>query len=162
MVRYHPRQRRFVATAVIVAPTALAKNRAPFCDLSDVDDAVLQIWFGMNGRTHTLQNPCACTAKPCPVRGRKRSSPSKHAERVLHHEALIRALEAFDAESGFRWHESVEFCIIHQQKFEIYRLQNDCAALRKPPFRSQYLALPLRRRVRMQLTRWGILKERKK
>ncbi len=32
----------FVATASIVAPTSLAKNRAAFCDMSDVDDAVLQ------------------------------------------------------------------------------------------------------------------------
>lgn len=152
----------FVATASIVALTALAKNRAPFCDLSDVDDAVLQIWFGMNGRTHYFAEPMCVYRKAVPGSWTETFFSSKHAERVLHHEAMIRALEAFDVESGFRWHDSVEFCIIHQQKYEILRLQNDCAALRKQPYREQYLALPLRRRLRMQLTRWGILKERKK
>jgi glycosyltransferase involved in cell wall biosynthesis len=42
----------FVATASIVAPAKLAKERAAFCDMTDVDDAVLQLWFGSNGTTH--------------------------------------------------------------------------------------------------------------
>ena len=33
----------FVPTASIVAPARLAQNRGPFCDMTDVDDAVLQI-----------------------------------------------------------------------------------------------------------------------
>ncbi len=152
----------FIATASIVAPTKLAKERAPFCDLSDVDDAVLQLWFGMNGTVYYFAEPMCAYRTVVPGSWTETFFSARHAERVLHHEAMVRALEAFDEQSGRRWHASVDFCITHQQKYEILRLQNDVAALRKPPYRRQYLTLPFRRRVRMQLVRMGFLKEKEK
>ena len=147
----------FVATASIVAPTRLAQNRAPFCDLTDVDDAVLQIWFAENGVTHYFAKPLCAYRQAVPGSWTETFFSSKSAARIQHHLGMVRALEAFDAETGGRWHEAVDFCVTHQQKYEILRLQNDVAALRKPPYRARYKELPLRRRIRMQLARWGIL-----
>lgn len=147
----------FVATASIVAPTRLAQNRAPFCDFSDVDDAVLQLWFAENGTTHYFAEPLCAYRQAVPGSWTETFFSSKSAARIQHHLGLIRALEAFDAETGGRWHDAVDFCVTHQQKYEILRLQNDVTALKKPPYRAQYKKLPLRRRVRMHLAHWGIL-----
>lgn len=148
----------FVATASIVAPTRLAQNRAPFCDFSDVDDAVLQLWFAENGTTHYFAEPLCAYRQAVPGSWTETFFSSKSAARIQHHLGLIRALEAFDAETGGRWHDAVDFCVTHQQKYEILRLQNDVTALKKPPYRAQYKKLPLRRRVRMHLAHWGFLK----
>lgn len=147
----------FVATASIVAPTRLAQNRAPFCDFSDVDDAVLQLWFAENGTTHYFAEPLCAYRQAVPGSWTETFFSSKSAARIQHHLGLIRALEAFDAETGGRWHDAVDFCVTHQQKYEILRLQNDVTALKKPPYRAQYKKLPLRRRARMHLAHWGIL-----
>lgn len=148
----------FVATASIVAPTRLAQNRAPFCDFSDVDDAVLQLWFAENGTTHYFAEPLCAYRQAVPGSWTETFFSSKSAARIQHHLGLIRALEAFDAETGGRWHDAVDFCVTHQQKYEILRLQNDVTALKKPPYRAQYKKLPLRRRARMHLAHWGFLK----
>lgn len=146
----------FVATAGIVAPARLAKERAPFCDLSDVDDAVLQLWFGMNGTARYLSGRMCAYRWSVPGSWTQTYFSSGGAARILHHEKMIRALEAFDEEAGRRWHESVEYCVTHQQKYEILRLQNDVFALRRPPYREQYRKIPLRRRIRMLAARCGL------
>lgn len=147
----------FVATASIVAPTRLAQNRAPFCDLSDVDDAVLQIWFGMNGKTHYFAESMCAYRQAVPGSWTETFFSSRNAARIKHHEGLIAALEAFDRETSGRWHDAVEYCLIHQQWFEVLRLKNDVMALNKAPFRALYKKLPLRRRIRMWLAHLGLL-----
>ena len=151
----------FVATASIVAPTRLAQNRAPFCDLSDVDDAVLQIWFAENGTTHYFAEPMCAYRQSVPGSWTETFFSSRSAARIQHHMGLIRALEAFDEETGGKWHDAVDFCVTHQQKYEILRLQNDVAALNKPPYRAQYKKLPLHRRLRMRLAHMGLINARR-
>ncbi len=151
----------FIATASIVAPTRLAQNRAAFCDLSDVDDAVLQIWFAANGTTHYFAEPMCAYRQSVPGSWTETFFASNHAARIRHHMGLIRALEAFDLETGGRWHDAVDFCVTHQQRYEILRLQNDVVALSKPPYRAQYKKLPPRRRLRMWLAYLGLLNARK-
>jgi len=149
----------FVATASIVAPTRLAQNRAAFCDLSDVDDAVLQLWFGCNGSIRYLAESMCAYRQAVPGSWTETFFAGAHAVRIRHHEGLIRALEAFDRETGGRWHDAVDYCLTHQQRYEILRLQNDVTALRRPPYRAQYKKLPLRRRLRMWLIYSGLLKK---
>ena len=62
----------------------------------------------------------------------------------------------FDEYSGFRWHEAVDFNATYQE-YEVLRMMNDLPALKKAPYRARYLQLPLKRRIRMHLVRWGIL-----
>jgi hypothetical protein len=119
-------QRRFVATASIVAPTALAKNRAPFCDLSDVDDAVLRSG-SHERRTHYFAEPCACTAKPCRfVDGnvllhQARANACCIMKRLIARwKHLTPKADSAGTIRGLLHHTPAEF--------EIYRLQNDCVA----------------------------------
>ncbi|NLI53962.1 MAG: glycosyltransferase [Clostridiales bacterium] len=148
----------FVATASIVAPTRLAQNRAAFCDLSDVDDAVLQIWFAANGTTHYFAEPMCAYRQSVPGSWTETFFASRRAARIRHHEGLIAALEAFDTDTQGLYHDAVEYCLIHQQWFEVLRLKNDVIALNRQPYRAQYKALPWRRRVRMWLAHFHLLR----
>ncbi|MEZ4508373.1 MAG: glycosyltransferase [Eubacteriales bacterium] len=148
----------FVATASIVAPTSLAKNRAAFCDMSDVDDAVLQIWFASNGVTHYFAESMCAYRQAVPGSWTETFFSSRSAARIRHHEGLIRALEAFDKDTQGKYHDAVEYCLIQQQWFEVLRLKNDVVALNKQPYRAQYKALPWRRRVRMWLAHLKLLR----
>lgn len=148
----------FVATASIVAPTRLAQHRAAFCDMADVDDAVLQLWFGANGTTHYFAEPMCAYRFNVPGSWTETFFAADHAPRIRHHEGLARALRSFDEETGHKWHDSVEYCVTYQQEYEILRLRNDVKALNRPPYRARYKELPLRRRIRMHLAHLGLLK----
>jgi len=147
----------FVATASIVAPTHLAQNRAPFCDMTDVDDAVLQIWFASNGTTHYFAEPMCAYRQAVPGSWTMSYHASGREKQIRHHEGLAHALRTFDESSGFRWHDAVDFNATYQE-YEVLRMKNDLPALKKAPYRARYLTLPLKRRVRMHLVRLGILK----
>lgn len=147
----------FVATASIVAPTALAQNRGAFCDMTDVDDAVLQIWFASQGTTHYLAEPMCAYRQAVPGSWTETYNTAGREQKILHHEGLAAALCAFDETSGFRWHTAVEDALAYQ-RFEILRMTNNLPVLKKPPYRKRYLTLPLRRRIRMHLVHWGVLK----
>ncbi len=149
----------FVPTASIVTRTQFAQNRAAFCDMADVDDAVLQLWFGANGTTHYFAEPMCAYRYAVPGSWTKTFFTSRRDVRMRHHEGMARALRAFNEETHGRWSESVNYCVVHQQEYEILRLRNDIKALRRPPFREQFLQLPLHRRLRMQLAHFGIIKD---
>ena len=147
----------FVATASIVAPTYLAQNRAAFCDLSDVDDAVLQIWFASQGTTHYFAESMCAYRQAVPGSWTLSYNAAGRDAQVRHHKGLIAALRAFDESSGYVWHDAVDFNATYQE-FEVLRMTNDLRALKKAPYRARYLRLPLRRRIRMHLVRLGLLK----
>ncbi len=147
----------FVATASIVAPTHLAQNRAPFCDETDVDDAVLQIWFASNGATHYIAESMCAYRQAVPGSWTEMYHAAGREAQIVHHRGLARALRAFDAQSNYRWHEAVDFNATYQE-YEVLRMTNDLPALKKPPYRKRYLELPLQRRIRMHLVRIGLLK----
>ncbi|MPM25622.1 hypothetical protein SDC9_72119 [bioreactor metagenome] len=149
----------FVATASIVAPTRLAKERAAFCDMADVDDAVLQLWFGANGTTHYFAETMCAYRNNVPGSWTKTFFAARHEARIRHHEGMARALRSFDEETGGRWHDAVDYCITYQQNYEILRLKCDVKALNRPPYRARYQELPLRRRIRMHLAHWGIIQQ---
>jgi len=148
----------FVATASIVAPTRLAQNRAAFCDMTDVDDAVLQIWFASNGTTHYFSESMCAYRQSVPGSWTMTYHASGRETQVRHHEGLARALRAFDTESGYRWHDAVDLNATYQE-YEVLRMTNDLPALKKPPYRARYLTLPLKRRIRMHLVRIGLIKQ---
>lgn len=148
----------FVATASIVAPARFAQNRAPFCDLSDVDDAVLQIYFASQGTTHYFAEPMCAYRTAVKGSWTETFFSSDNKVRIQHHMGLIAALELFDRDTNGLYHDAVEYNLIHHQWFEVLRLQHDVIALNKRPFRAIYKKLPLRRRIRMHLVHWGILK----
>lgn len=148
----------FVATASIVAPTHLAQNRAAFCDMTDVDDAVLQIWFASNGTTHYFAESMCAYRQAVPGSWTMSYHAAGRETQVRHHEGLARALRAFDAESGYRWHDAVDLNATYQE-YEVLRMTNNLPALKKPPYRERYLTLPLRRRIRMHLVRVGLIKQ---
>ena len=147
----------FVATASIVAPTRLAQNRDAFCDLTDVDDAVLQIWFASQGTTHYFAESMCAYRQAVPGSWTLSYQAAGREAQIKHHKGLAKALRAFDESSGFIWHDAVDFNATYQE-FEVLRMTNDLPALKKPPYRARYLSLPLKRRVRMHLIRLGILK----
>lgn len=147
----------FVATASIVAPTHLAQNRAPFCDETDVDDAVLQIWFASNGTTHYFAESMCAYRQAVPGSWTEMYHAAGREAQIVHHRGLARALRAFDAQSNYRWHEAVDFNATYQE-YEVLRMTNDLPALKKPPYRKRYLELPLQRRIRMHLVRIGLMK----
>jgi len=149
----------FVATASIVAPAHLAKNRAAFCDMADVDDAVLQLWFGANGKTHYFADTMCAYRYNVPGSWTKTFFAARHEARIRHHEGLKQALLFFDEETGGRWHEAVDYCVTYQQEYEILRLKSDVKALNQPPYRALYKELPLKRRIRMHLVHAGIIKQ---
>ncbi len=144
----------FVPTASIVTCTQLAQHRAPFCDMADVDDAVLQLWFGANGTTHYFAEAMCAYRFDVPGSWTKTFFASNRETRIRHHEGMIRALSAFDEMFDRKWHDAVDFCVTHQQMFEVLRLKNDVKALRKPPYRAHYKQLPLKRRIRMTVESW--------
>ena len=147
----------FVATASIVAPAHLGKNRAAFCDMTDVDDAVLQIWFASQGTTHYFAESMCAYRIAVPGSWTLTYNAAGREAQVEHHSGLARALRAFDESSNYRWHEAVDFNATYQE-YEVLRMTNDLPALKKAPYRARYLELPLRRRIRMHLVRLGILK----
>ena len=149
----------FVPTASIVTQTRLAQQRAPFCDMADVDDAVLQLWFGANGTTHYFAEPMCAYRYEVPGSWTKTFFASDRERRIRHHEGMIQALEAFDEMFEGKWHDAVEFCVTHQQKFEVLRLKNDVKTLRKAPYREHYKQLPLKRRIRMTFANWSNRKD---
>lgn len=144
----------FVPTASIVTCTQLAQHRASFCDMADVDDAVLQLWFGANGTTHYFAEAMCAYRYDVPGSWTKTFFASNRETRIRHHEGMIRALKAFDEQFEGKWHDAVDFCVTHQQEFEVLRLKNDVKSLRKPPYRAHYKQLPLKRRIRMTLESW--------
>ena len=148
----------FVATASIVAPTHLAQNRASFCDETDVDDAVLQIWFASNGTTHYFSEPMCAYRQAVPGSWTETYHAAGREAQIVHHRGLARALREFDRQSNYRWHEAVDFNATYQE-YEVLRMTNDLPALKKPPYRKRYLELPLKRRIRMHLVRIGLLKQ---
>ncbi len=148
----------YVATASIVAPTRLAQNRAAFCDMADVDDAVLQIWFGSNGTTHYFAEPMCAYRFNVPGSWTKTFFAENRDARIRHHEGLARALRSFDEETNGRWHDAVNYSVTYQQEYEILRLKNDVKALNRMPYRTLYKQLPLKRRIRMHLVHMGLLK----
>ena len=141
----------FVPTASIVAPARLAKNRAPFCDMTDVDDAVLQLWFGANGRTHYFCERMCAYRTAVPGSWTETFLSGDRSARMLHHESMVRALEAFDEETGSRWHDAVRDAIVHHHTFEILCLQSRVDLLKQPDYRAQYRALSAKRRLRLNL-----------
>jgi len=147
----------FVATASIVAPTHLAQNRASFCDETDVDDAVLQIWFASNGTTHYFAESMCAYRQAVPGSWTEMYHAAGREAQIVHHRGLARALRAFDAQSNYRWHDAVDFNATYQE-YEVLRMTNDLPALKKPPYRKRYLELPLQRRIRMHLVRIGLMK----
>lgn len=149
----------FVATASIVAPTHLAINRAAFCDMADVDDAVLQLWFGANGSTHYFAQKMCAYRYNVPGSWTKTFFAARHEARIRHHEGMARALRSFDEETGGRWHDAVSYCVTYQQEYEILRLKNDVKSLNRPPYRALYKELPLKRRIRMHLAHLGIIRQ---
>ena len=95
----------FVATASIVAPTHLAQNRAPFCDMTDVDDAVLQIFFASQGTTHYFAETMCAYRQAVPGSWTLSYNAAGRDAQVRHHKGLIAALRAFDESSGYVWHK---------------------------------------------------------
>ncbi len=147
----------FVATASIVAPTALAQNRGAFCELTDVDDAVLQIWFASQGKARYLAEAMCAYRQSVPGSWTETYNTAGREQKIHHHEGLADALRAFDESSALRWHAAVEDALVYQE-YEILRMKNHLSALKKPPYRSRYRTLPLKRRMRMHLVHWGLLK----
>lgn len=141
----------FVPTASIVAPARLAQNRGPFCDMTDVDDAVLQIWFGANGRTHYFCERMCAYRTAVPGSWTETFFSADRGARISHHEGMVRTLEAFDEETGSRWHEAVRDAIVHHHMFEILCLQGRVNLLKQPLHRAQYQALSAKRRLRLNL-----------
>ena len=148
----------FVATASIVAPKYLAQNRASFCDETDVDDAVLQIWFASNGTTHYFSEPMCAYRQAVPGSWTETYHAAGREAQIVHHRGLARALREFDRQSNYRWHEAVDFNATYQE-YEVLRMTNDLPALKKPPYRKRYLELPLKRRISMHLVRIRLLKQ---
>ena len=148
----------FVATASIVAPTHLAQNRASFCDETDVDDAVLQIWFASNGTTHYIAESMCAYRQAVPGSWTVTYHAAGREAQITHHRGLARALREFDVQSNYRWHDAVDVNATYQE-YEVLRMTNDLPALKKPPYRTRYLELPLKRRIRMHLVRIGLLKQ---
>jgi hypothetical protein len=126
--------------------------------MADVDDAVLQLWFGANGTTHYFADPMCAYRFNVPGSWTETFFAGDRAPRIRHHEGLLRALRSFDEETGYKWHDAVDYCVTYQQEYEILRLKNDVSALNRPPYRSLYKELPLKRRIRMHLAHLGILK----
>ncbi len=147
----------FVATASIVAPAYLAQNRAPFCDMTDVDDAVLQIWFASKGTTHYFAKSMCAYRQAVPGSWTVTYNAAGREKQVAHHKGLARALRDFDRETNYCWHDAVDFNATYQE-YEALRMTNDLPALKKPPYRERYLTLPLKRRIRMHLARVGLIK----
>ncbi len=141
----------FVPTASIVAPTRLAQNRAPFCDMTDVDDAVLQLWFGANGKAHYFNERMCAYRTAVPGSWTETFLTANKDARIRHHENMVRALEAFDEETGSRWHAAVQDAIVHHHTFEILCLTSRVDQLRKPEHRAQYKSLSAKRRFRLNL-----------
>jgi len=141
----------FVPTASIVAPARLAQNRAPFCDMTDVDDAVLQLWFGANGRTYYFSERMCAYRTAVPGSWTETFFFADKQVRIAHHESMVRALEAFDEETGSRWHAAVRDAVENHHAFEILCLNSRVDLLKRPPHREQYQSLSAKRRLRLNL-----------
>lgn len=150
----------FVATASIVTLTRLAQSRAAFCEETEIDDAPLQLWFAQNGSIRYLSEQMCAYRVAVPGSWTEEYFAADRQKRIRVHENMIRMLRAFDEETQGRWHDAVERVIASQHAYQILFMQNDVRALSKPPFREQFLRLPLRRRVRMLLVRLGLLPDR--
>jgi glycosyltransferase involved in cell wall biosynthesis len=120
----------FVATASIVAPTHLAQNRGSFCDETDVDDAVLQIWFAANGTTHYFAESMCAYRQAVPGSWTETYHAAGREAQITHHRGLARALREFDRQSNYRWHDAVDFNATYQE-YEVLRMTNDLPRLKK-------------------------------
>lgn len=135
----------FCPTASLMTRAALAKGRAPFCDMVSVDDCPLQLFFASRGDTYYMQEAMCAYRVEAPgswTLAQKRESVEK---RVALQESLIRMHEAFDADTGGRWHGAVADAIT-TDRFEILWLNRDLIGMRRPEYRALYRKLPLRTR----------------
>ena len=142
----------FCPTASLMAPTALAQNRAAFCDLTSVDDAPLQIFFASRGETRYLADAtCAYrvnAAGSWTLQQKKESIDKK----IALQKSLIAMHEAFDADTDYRYHDAVAEALV-KDRFEILWLTNDIDEMKKLPYRTLYRTLSKRSRLRLHLIR---------
>lgn len=138
----------FCPTASLVFPTRLAKNRAPFCDLTTVDDAPLQIFFASRGTTYYFVEP-TCVYR-INAAGSWTLIQKKLAldKRAALQRSLIAMHRAFDEDTGYRYHDAVEDAL-RVDRFELAYYSRDIRGMKRYP--DQWRALPLRRRVRLWL-----------
>lgn len=140
----------FCPTASIVAPTHLAQNRAPFCDLTDVDDLPLQIFFASRGATYCIDEELCAYRVNAPGSWSVQQRAERVEKRVALQQKNIRMHEAFDNDTDYRYHEAV-LDAIRKDNFEIHWLRRDVKSMRQKEFLAMYRALPLKTRLKLNL-----------
>ncbi len=138
----------FCPTASIMAPGDLCRNRPAYCDLVEVDDAPLQIFFASRGSVHYLSARTCAYRVSAPGSWTEMQRREKTEKRVLLQEHMIRMHEAFDEETGGRWHDAVQDAI-RKDRFEIAWYQRDRKTMILPEYRDLYRSLPLSTRIKL-------------
>ncbi len=140
----------FCPTASLMTRTALAQNRAPFCDMVTVDDCPLQIFFASRGDTYYMEEAMCAYRVEAPGSWTLMQRADALENRVALQESIIRMHEAFDEDTGCRWHDAVQDAI-RADEFEILWLKRDLDGMRLPIYRALYRRLSLRTRVGLHL-----------
>ena len=136
-----------------MAPAHLAQNRAPFCDLTDVDDLPLQIFFASRGVTYCIDDELCAYRVNAPGSWTVHQRTETVERRVQLQQKHIRMHEAFDRDTDYRYHDAV-LDAIRKDAFEIHWLRRDVDSMRQTEFRPLYRALPLKTRLRLRLGRY--------
>ncbi len=135
-------------TASIMALGDLCRNRPPYCDMVEVDDAPLQIFFASRGISHYFAER-TCAYRVCaPGSWTAMQKTEKTEKRVKLQEDMIRMHLAFDAETGGKWHEAVQDAI-RKDRFEIAWYKRDRKTMILPEYRDLYLSMPLSTRIKL-------------
>ena len=114
----------------------------------EVDDAPLQIFFASRGTTHYLADSTCAYRVNAPGSWTEMQKQEKTEKRIRLQEDMIRMHEAFDKETGGKWHDAVADAI-RKDHFEIAWYLRDRKTMILPEYRDLYRALPLSTRFKL-------------
>jgi glycosyltransferase involved in cell wall biosynthesis len=143
----------FCSSNTIVAPTALLNTQPEFCELTEVEDIPVHLWCTVNGYAWYFARHMAAYRYAVPGSWSVRQNAAKRETQVATCRGVIGLLQGFDAYTQGTYKDSFEDAILYQ-KFKIKCVEHDLKELKRPPYRSLYLELPKKRRLRLWLERY--------
>lgn len=142
----------FCSSNTIVAPTALLNSQPDFCELTEVEDIPVHMWCAVNGYAWYFAKRMAAYRYAVPGSWSVRQNAAKRETQVQTCRGVIGLLRGFDDYTKGKYHASFADAILYQE-FKIKCFEHDIKALKQPPYRSFYLELPKKRRLRLTLER---------
>lgn len=140
----------FCSSNAIVAPTALLNSQPAFCELTEVEDIPVHLWCAVSGYAYYFAKHMCAYRYAVPGSWSVRQNAANRETQIASCKGVAGLLQGFDEHTQGRYHASFAYAIRYQE-FRIKCIEHDLGALKKPPYRTFYDELPIRRKLRLWL-----------